>query len=123
MRPRRSGEVGSMTVVMSFGVIALVFFAVVGLHFAQIAGLRHTASAAADLAALAGSRAAYDGDSGCVAARRIARANGAVLVRCRMNADVATVTARASMRRLLWSGRWRVDSRARAAPVEYLTDR
>ncbi|MFD1859463.1 hypothetical protein EHW97_07620 [Aeromicrobium camelliae] len=97
----------------------LVLLGVVGLQLAQLIGLRHEASAGADLAALAGSQASTEGDDGCEAARDVAEENGVALTACRMDADVATVTARAESPRW-WGGRWAVEQRARAAPVSYL---
>ncbi|WP_293784355.1 flp pilus-assembly TadE/G-like family protein, partial [uncultured Aeromicrobium sp.] len=74
---------------------------------------------AADLAALAGSQASTEGHDGCDAARDVAEQNRASLVDCRMDADVATVTARAESPRW-WGGRWAIEQRARAAPISYL---
>ncbi|WP_166375878.1 Rv3654c family TadE-like protein [Aeromicrobium phragmitis] len=100
------------------GVLLLVL-GVVGWQLAELIGLRHEARAAADLAALAGSQASVEGEDGCEAAREVARENDAILADCRMDADVATVTARAESPRW-WGGRWAVEQRARAAPVSYL---
>ncbi|MCW2831891.1 MAG: hypothetical protein JWP31_2583 [Aeromicrobium sp.] len=94
----------------------------VALVIVQAAGLvrlRHRVAGAADLAALAGSQASVAGDDGCAAARAIARRNGARLVACRMDYDVATVTARAESAPW-WSVRWATEQRARAAPDYYV---
>jgi len=114
-----SGERGAATVWAAIAIAVLVLVGVIGLQAAQLIGLRHTASAAADLAALAGSRASLSGRDGCERAEAVARENDADLVDCRMDADVATVTARAESPRW-WGGRWASEQRARAAPVSYL---
>jgi len=81
--------------------------------------LHHQASSAADLAALAGSRAATAGRDGCAAARDVALRNDARLVHCRMDLGVATVTARRETDR--WWGRaWTFEVDARAAPADYV---
>jgi secretion/DNA translocation related TadE-like protein len=55
---------------------------------------RHRAQAAADLAALAGAvHASYGQDPACAQARRIASANGARLVACRVDGLDVVVTA------------------------------
>lgn len=101
-------------------VTALLALIAVGcLQLVTVVGLRQQAAAAADLAALAASRASAEGGDGCAAARRLARANGARVVGCRMDADVATVTV--SVRSPTWAiGRWAATTRARAAPAWYL---
>lgn len=112
-------ERGAATVWAAFIVAGLLVLGLIGLQIAQLVGLRHQASAGADLAALAASRASLAGQAGCERADVVARDNGTRLVRCRMDADVATVTARAESARW-WGGRWAVEQRARAAPVSYL---
>ena len=108
----------TMTAVIAAGVLlaCAVAAAIIGGPIAT--GQR--ASQAADLAALAGSAASLDQRDGCDAARAVARANGAHLVACRMDADVATVTVRAE-RRSPW-GSWGSERKARAAPLTYLQD-
>ena len=97
--------------------VCLVAFAC--LQVALAVSLRQRAAAAADLAALAASQASVEGRDPCAAARELARDNGARLRRCRMDADVATVTVRAAGPR--WAiGRWAAEQRARAAPAWYL---
>lgn len=95
---------------------------VVTVILAQVAvavRLHHQAAAAADLAALAGSRAAAAGQNGCRAARDVAHRNDARLVRCRMDLEVATVTARRHTDQ--WWGRvWTFEVDARAAPADYV---
>lgn len=114
-----NAERGVATVWAAVAIAVLVLVGVVGLQIAQLIGLRHTASAAADLAALAGSRASLSGQDGCERAADVAQENGATLPECRMDADVATVTARAESPRW-WGGQWAVEQRARAAPASYL---
>ncbi|GAA2083078.1 hypothetical protein IDH50_04965 [Aeromicrobium tamlense] len=115
----RSAERGSATVQAAAVVALLSLVAFVCLQIALAVSLRERAAAAADLAALAASRASVEGANPCGVARRVAGDNGARLRDCRMDADVATVTARAVGPR--WSiGRWAADQRARAAPAWYL---
>lgn len=107
----------------AYAVIAASMLLIVSLMVTEIAGLvavRHRASAAADLSALAASRASVSGHDGCSAAREIARLNRAAIVSCRMDYDVATVQARATSRRW-WGHRWSAEMAARAAPEFYLT--
>jgi hypothetical protein len=54
--------------------------------------------------------------------RRVARRNGAELLRCRMDYDVATVTARDTSA-AWWGHRWAFEQEARAAPDFYLPER
>src|SRR5690606_19056512 len=81
----------------------------------QIYGLKQKSSSGADFAALAASQASVEGENGCRAARRLAHANRVELITCRMDAEVATVTTRASVSTPF--GTWGVKSRARAAPA------
>lgn len=118
---RRRGDVGAVSV---HAVAVAVMLLVVTLVMVQAAGLvrlRHRVAAAADLAALAASQASVAGADGCTAARAIASRNGAEIVRCRMDYDVATVTARSGSRPW-WSATWGTEQRARAAPESYLTE-
>lgn len=115
MRPERgSASVQALAVVALLGVVAFTC-----LQVALAVSLRQRAAAAADLSALAASRTSVEGGEPCGVAREVAAQNGARLRECRMDADVATVTARAVGPR--WSiGRWMSDQRARAAPAWYL---
>ena len=79
--------------------------------------LHQRAGQGADFAALAASKASADGNDGCANARRIARANGTRITSCRMDAEVATVTARAEIDTPF--GAWGIKQRARAAPSYY----
>lgn len=102
---------GSATV-WSVGAIALlcVVFGV-GLALGQAVVTRHRAAGAADLAALAAAGHWAEGrDAACARADRVARAQGARLVRCAVVGDVSDVTA-ASER-----GPLTAQARARAGP-------
>lgn len=118
MTSRRSHDRGSATVhaVIASSVVVLVTLVVT--EMAGLVAVRHRATAAADLSALAASQASVAGHDGCAAARHLARRNGAVIVSCRMDHDVATLAARATSRRW-WGHRWAADVRARAAPESY----
>ena len=96
----------------------LCVVAIVMAQVATVIRVKHQVASAADLAALAGSRASLAGDDGCDAARTVARHNDARLVRCRMDLDVATVTARMQTSRW-WGHRWAFEVDARAAPDFY----
>lgn len=120
MRPARghSGESGMVTV-SAIAVVALI--AIMAVAVAVMVDLSSTgqrAARAADNAALAASSASLAGLDPCSAARSVAKENQAELVACRMDADVATVTAR-STSNSPW-GRWGTERRARAAPLTYL---
>ena len=96
----------------------LCFVAIVIAQVAAVIRVKHQVASAADLAALAGSRASLAGNDGCDAARAVARRNDALLIRCRMDLDVATVTARRQSSRW-WGHRWAFEVEARAAPDFY----
>lgn len=109
-------------VVTTFAIVAtgvVLLFALVAVEMAGLVAVRHRAASAADLSALSASRASVSGQDGCVAAEQTARLNGATLVACTMDHDVATVTARTTSRRW-WGHRWAAEIPARAAPVAYL---
>lgn len=116
----RGGDRGTMTVHAATAAILLVVVTLVLLQATSLVRMRHRVAAAADLAALAASRASVDGQDGCRAARSVAGRNGAELIACRMDFDVATVTTADSSPRW-WGGRWKVEQRARAAPESYVT--
>ncbi|MDA8439350.1 MAG: hypothetical protein M0Z51_10905 [Propionibacterium sp.] len=81
------GERGSGTVLTAIGMMVLVAATVVGWWIVAWTDAAQQARRAADLAALAGA-AAYAADRDpCAAARVIAAANRAVLVRCRISGD------------------------------------
>lgn len=112
-------ERGSVTVHALWVATVLCVVAVVMAQVATVVRLKHQVASAADLAALAGSRASLSGEDGCGAARTVARHNGARLVQCRMVLDVATVTARRQTPRW-WGHRWAFEIEARAAPDFYV---
>ncbi len=120
MTSRRSRERGSATVHAVIAASCVVLVALVVTEMAGLVAVRHRATAAADLSALAASQASVAGRDGCAAAHDIAGRNGAVIVSCRMDHDVATVEARTTSRRW-WGHRWASQVRARAAPEFYLS--
>lgn len=69
-------------------------FAIV-LVLGQVVVARHRAGGAADLAALAAAdRALWGTEAACRAAEEVAGAQGAMVVRCAMQGEIADVTAR-----------------------------
>lgn len=116
MRERGAVAVHAITVAT-----VLVVMTLVAVQATSLVRMRHRVAAAADLAALAATQASSEGRDGCGAARAIAQRNGADLTRCRMDYDVATVTARASSPPW-WGGRWATEQKARAAPESYVAD-
>lgn len=110
---------GSVAMHAIWAATLLVLFALVATEIAGLVAVRHRAASAADLSALAASRASSVGLDGCSAAEQTARLNRATLVACRMDADVATVTARTTSQRW-WGHRWAAEVPARAAPESYL---
>lgn len=120
MNAGQSRQRGSATVYSVVAASVIVLVALVITEMAGLVAVRHRATAAADLSALAASQASVAGHDGCTAARDIARRNGAVIVSCRMDYDVATVAARAASRRW-WGHRWASEVEARAAPEFYLS--
>ncbi len=118
-RPAPPRELGVVSVHGVWVVVALTAAALLAVQVAGLVQLRHRAVAAADLAALAASRASVEGQDGCAAAEQIARRNQARLEACRMDLDVATVTTRLESTPW-WGGRWVTAQDARAAPVHYV---
>lgn len=114
----RHPEDGAVTVHALWVVAVLVGVVALGLQVMALVALRHQVASAADLAALAGSRASTEGADGCAAAHRLAHRNDVRLERCRMDLDVATVTAVGSARPW-WGGTWTTRIEARAAPSWY----
>lgn len=114
-------ERGAVTVHAAAIAVLLVVAALVITEMAGLVRLRHRAAAAADLAALSASQASVAGEDACAAARRIADRNGAEVLTCRMDYDVATITARATSH-TWWGRRWAFEQKARAAPDFYLGD-
>ncbi len=119
MIPR--AERGAVTVHAAAIAVMLVVAALVITEMAGLVRLRHRVAAAADLAALSASQASVGGQDACAAARRIASRNGAEVLTCRMDYDVATITARAASHRW-WGHRWAFEQKARAAPDFYLEE-
>lgn len=117
MRPHP--ESGAATVHAATVAVLLVTAALIVTQVAGLVRLKHSVAAAADLSALAASRASASGDDGCAAARAIAQRNGARVLTCRMDFDVATITARGTSR-TWWGHWWAFEQKARAAPSAYL---
>ncbi|MET8474352.1 Rv3654c family TadE-like protein [Streptomyces sp. NPDC006422] len=91
---RRRGDRGSATVwvAMALAAVGLVFGSV--LAMARAVEAKHRAGAAADLAALAAADHWTEGpEPACAWATRVARAQGAVAVRCALHGETAMVTA------------------------------
>ncbi|WP_419996240.1 Rv3654c family TadE-like protein [Streptomyces boninensis] len=103
---------GSATVWTAVVCAALcaVFLVLLGVGQAVLA--RHRAGAAADLAALAAADTALRGpEAACTAARRVAAAQGATLVRCALTGEVSDVSAAAR------AGPFEPQVRSRAGPA------
>lgn len=113
---RGSVTVYAIAIGSLLGLIALVIA-----QATTLVRLQHEVAKAADLAALAASQASVAGRDGCRAAVDLARRNNADLVHCRMDFDVATVTARGESREL-WGHHFAFERKARAAPADYLGD-
>lgn len=112
-------ERGAASIHAAWIAVLLVIATLVIVQATQLVRMRHEVAAAADLAALAGAQASVLGEDGCAAARSVARLNGAKLVDCRMDFDVATVTAR-TVSKAWWGKRWAAEQQARAAPADYV---
>ncbi|MFM9492142.1 Rv3654c family TadE-like protein [Streptomyces galilaeus] len=111
-RSRCLADRGSATVwtLAVIAVLCVVFGAVLALGQAVLA--RHRAAGGADLAALAVADHWTDGsEAACARADRLARAQGARLVRCVVVGEVSDVTAAAGR------GPFTVEVRARAGPA------
>ncbi|WTI75126.1 hypothetical protein OG242_14240 [Streptomyces sp. NBC_00727] len=86
-------------------------FAVV-LALGQVVAARHRAGGAADLAALAAADRALEGAAAaCESAEKVAGAQGAEVVRCAVQGEVADVTARVRF------GPYAPEVRSRAGPA------
>lgn len=112
-------ERGAVTVYAVSAAVMLTSMALVMTQVAGLVRLKHSVASAADLAALAASRASVAGEDGCDAAEDLMRRNGARLVSCRMDFDVATVVA-GGVSKQWWGHTWRVEQKARAAPDFYV---
>ncbi|MFF2222658.1 Rv3654c family TadE-like protein [Streptomyces globisporus] len=92
----RGADRGVATVWVAVTVAGLCTVFAVVLALGQAVAARHRAGGAADLAALAAADRALDGvEAACEAARRVALAQDAAIVRCAVQGEVADVTARA----------------------------
>ncbi|GAA1747165.1 Rv3654c family TadE-like protein [Aeromicrobium alkaliterrae] len=117
---RRPDQGAVSSLAIGLGVLLLVV-AGGAVELGAAVRVKHAAASAADLAALAGSRAVESGDDGCAAAEDVARRNGARVVSCRLDVAVATVTT--EVRSPRWWGRaWTSRQTARAAPATYLEE-
>ncbi|MFE9677354.1 Rv3654c family TadE-like protein [Streptomyces sp. NPDC006259] len=111
-RSRCQADRGSATVwtLAVLAVLCVIFGAVLALGQAVL--VRHRAAGGADLAALAAADHWTDGtEAACARADRLARAQGARLVRCVVVGEVSDVTAAAGR------GPFTVEIRARAGPA------
>lgn len=109
----RSGDRGSATVWVAMATTALCAVFALVLAMGQAVAARHRAAGAADLAALAAADSALSGqDAACATAARVAGAQGAQVVRCTVQGEIADVTARARF------GPYEPTVRARAGPPE-----
>ncbi|MFJ9637316.1 Rv3654c family TadE-like protein [Streptomyces sp. NPDC101178] len=107
----RGADRGVATVWVAVTTAALCAVFALVLELGQAVTARHRAGSAADLAALAAADRALEGpEAACEVARRVASAQGAVLVRCAVHGEIADVVARSSL------GRYAPTVRARAAP-------
>jgi secretion/DNA translocation related TadE-like protein len=117
-RPRRTErERGSASVwaVVLIGLASCAFAVVLG--FGTAVAVRHTAGSAADLAALAAADRALDGErEACAWAAKVAAAQRARLVTCRVAGEIADVTVQAPMPRLLGTVVAPAEVRSRAGP-------
>ena len=81
------GQRGSGTLLMAGGMLLVMVVAAVALVLTAYIAAQHAAADAADLSALSGAAAHLRGDDPCVAARAVARANGATLSSCTLSGD------------------------------------
>ncbi|MFD4023026.1 Rv3654c family TadE-like protein [Streptomyces sp. NPDC058576] len=107
----RGADRGVATVWVAVTAAGLCTVFAVVLALGQAVAARHRAGGAADLAALAAADRALEGAvTACGAARRVAQAQGAVVVRCAVHGEIADVTARSGF------GPYLPTVRARAGP-------
>lgn len=107
----RDEGVATVWVAMTTATLCAVFAVLLALG--QAVATRHRAGGAADLAALAAADRALSGAAtACEAARRVAGAQGAELVRCAVQGEIADVAARARF------GPYAPQVRSRAGPPE-----
>ena len=116
LRRALAGDAGSMTVTSAFVAAVVLAVAVGVLLVARASAAAHQARAAADLAALAGAHGVRAGADACGEARRIAAANSAGVVGCRV--DGLDVVVRAGVPVELGGfGVWSAEAVARAGPA------
>ncbi|MBA0053533.1 hypothetical protein E0L36_22430 [Streptomyces sp. AJS327] len=109
---RWGGEQGSATVWAAWCGAALCAVFVVVLGLSEAVAARHRAAAGADMAALAAAGHAPEGKAGaCAWAHRVARAQGARVVRCEVRGEIVELVAAAR-----W-GPYESRVRARAGPT------
>ncbi|MEV7644497.1 Rv3654c family TadE-like protein [Streptomyces rubiginosohelvolus] len=107
----RGADRGVATVWVAVTAAGLCTVFAVVLALGQAVAARHRAGGAADLAALAAADRALEGaEAACEAARRVALAQDAAVVRCAVQGEIADVTARAGF------GPYLPTVRARAGP-------
>ncbi|MER5891622.1 Rv3654c family TadE-like protein [Streptomyces sp. NPDC001876] len=107
----RLGDQGLATVWVAMTTATLCAVFAVVLALGQAVAARHKAAGAADLAAIAAADRALSGASeACGAARRVADAQGAEVVRCAILGEIADVTARVGF------GPYTPQVRSRAGP-------
>lgn len=113
----RDGDSGSATVWALIVVVVIWVAAALAVVETVVIQTRHDANAVADAAALAAaSDGGLDAVAACAAARSVAEANRALLVRCLMLGPVASVeVSLMPPPALAWAGR--VLARARAGPA------
>ncbi|MFD7917762.1 Rv3654c family TadE-like protein [Streptomyces sp. NPDC059740] len=112
-RRHRRGDAGFATVWTACTALALCTVLAAVLAMAQVVVARHRAGAAADLAALAAADTALLGpDQACRRAKAVSLAQGARVVRCGLDGEVADVEAESS------TGRFTVRVRSRAGPPQ-----
>ncbi|MEO6605579.1 MAG: Rv3654c family TadE-like protein [Aeromicrobium sp.] len=116
-----SRERGAVTVYAASAAVLLTLLALVMTQVAGLVRLKHSVASAADLAALAASRASVAGEDGCNAAAELMKRNQARLASCRMDYDVATVVATGTSK-AWWGQTWSFEQKARAAPDFYVDD-
>lgn len=112
-RGRGTGDQGLATVWVAVTTATLCAVFAVVLALGQAVSSRHKAGGAADLAALAAADRALRGtEAACETAREVARAQGAEVVRCAIQGEIADVTARVRF------GPYAPEVRSRAGPPE-----
>ncbi|MFD6275981.1 Rv3654c family TadE-like protein [Streptomyces sp. NPDC060209] len=109
------GDQGLATVWVAVTTATLCAVFATVLALGQAVSARHRAGGAADLAALAAADQALRGaEAACEAATEVAVAQGAEIVRCGVQGEIADVTARARF------GPYAPEVRSRAGPPEAL---